>query len=172
MANQCPKTFIHQLFHLSLVVLGLPLIGFFIFYFNYGNNFILKISGIILVIFSVFLAWLTVYMFRKKGGVAKGESFVSTTKLVDSGIYSVVRHPQYLAGILFGLSLILISQHWPVLILGIPFIIIFYIAALDEDRFCIKEFGDSYAEYMNKVPRVNLISGICSRLLSRRDINR
>jgi len=172
MANQCPKTFIHQLFHLTLVVLGLPLIGAFIFYFNRGENFILKILGIILLIFSLFLAWLTVYMFRKKGGVAKGESFVKTTKLVKSGIYSVVRHPQYLSGILFGLSFVLISQHWLVLILAIPFMFIFYIAALDEDRYCIREFGESYREYIKAVPRVNLISGIASRLLLSRDINR
>ena len=164
MANQCPKTFIHQLFHIALVVLGLPLIGIFFLYFSYGENFILKISGILLLMFSIFLMWLTVYTLRKKGGVAKGESFVKTTKLVNSGIYSLVRHPQYLAGMLFAFSLILISQHWLVLILAIPFIFIFYIAALDEDNFCIKEFGDSYKKYMNSVPRINLISGTIGRL--------
>jgi len=167
MANHCPKTFIHRLFHLTLVVLGLPLIGVFIFYFNHGENFILKISGIILLIFSVFLAWLTVYMFRKEGGVVKGESFVKTTKLVDSGIYSIVRHPQYLSGILLGFSFVLISQHWLVLILAIPFMFIFYIAALDEDRHCIREFGESYREYIKVVPRINLISGIARYLLSK-----
>lgn len=170
MANQCPKTFIHQLFHSVLVILGLPLIGVFIFYFNYGNNSILKILGGVLLIFSIFLAWLTVYMFRKKGGVGKGESFVKTTKLVNSGIYSIVRHPQYLSGILFGFSLILISQYWLVLILAIPFMIIFYIAALDEDNFCIKEFGGSYREYMKSVPRVNIISGIIRRLFNKQNI--
>ena len=168
MNYQCPKTLIHQLFHLTLVVLGLPLIGIFILYFNYGENLILKISGLFFLSLSIFLAWLTVYILRKRGGVAEGESFVKTTKLVNSGIYSIVRHPQYLAGILFGFSLMLISQHRLVLILAIPFVLIFYIAALDEDRYCIREFGDSYGEYMKSVSRVNPVCGIVRYLFAKK----
>ena len=41
-----------------------------------------------------------IIMFPRRGGVARGKSFVHTTRLVDTGIYAVVRHPQYLGGIL------------------------------------------------------------------------
>ena len=160
MENQCSKSVTHQIFHVLVAFFGVALIGTFIFYFNYGENLPLKVFGIVLWILSAFLGWLPIYTFRKKAGVPEGESFVKTTKLVTTGIYSIVRHPQYLAGMLFGFSFILISQHWLVLILGVPFIIIFYIAALDEDKSCIKRFGDSYKEYVKKVPRVNLIVGI------------
>lgn len=160
MENQCSKSIVHQVFHIVLFVFGLALMGAFIFYFNYGKNLVLKIFGIFLWVLSAFLVWFPVYTLRKKGGVPKGESFVKTTKLVTTGIYSIVRHPQYLAGVLLGVSCMLISQHWLVLALGIPFIIIFYIAALDEDKSCIKKFGDSYKEYIKKVPRMNLILGI------------
>ena len=160
MENQCSKSITHQIFHVLVAFFGIALIGAFIFYFNHGENLTLKIFGIFLWILSAFLGWLPIYIFRKKAGVPEGESFVKTTKLVTTGIYSIVRHPQYLAGMLLGFSFILISQHWLVLILGIPFIIIFYIAALDEDKSCIKKFGDSYKEYMKKVPRVNLVLGI------------
>jgi len=151
-----------------LVVFGLALIGAFIFYFNYGRNPALKIFGALLWILSAFLGWLPIYTFRKKGGVPKGENFVKTTKLVTTGVYSIVRHPQYLAGMLLSLSFILISQHWLVLALGIPLIIIFYIAALDEDKSCIKKFGNSYKEYMKNIPRVNLILGIVRYLFNNR----
>jgi len=167
MENSCPKTVIHQFFHIALIILGLFLIGTFIFYFNYGENLVLKIFGTTLLILSAFLGWFPIYTFRKKGGVPEGEGFVKTTKLVTTGIYSIVRHPQYLAGMLFGLSFILISQHWLVLALGIPFMIIFYIAALDEDKFCIKKFGESYKEYIKKVPRLNLLSGIIKYLFNK-----
>jgi len=160
MGNQCSTSTVHQIFHVVLVIFGLALIGAFIFYFNYGENLALKIFGMVLWILSAFLGWFPIYTFRKKGGVPKGEGFVKTTKLVTTGVYSIVRHPQYLAGMLLGFSFILISQHWLVLVLGIPFITIFYIAALDEDKSCIKKFGDSYKEYMKNVPRVNLIIGI------------
>ena len=33
---------------------------------------------------------------RLKGRVAEGESYVETRALVETGIYAVVRHPQYL----------------------------------------------------------------------------
>jgi len=41
-----------------------------------------------------------IIIFPRRGGVAKGLPFVYTTRLVDTGIYAMVRHPQYLGGIL------------------------------------------------------------------------
>jgi len=167
MSNQCSKSAVHQAFHILLLILGLALIGAFIFYFNYGKNPALRIFGIILLVLSGFLGWFPIYIFRKKGGVPKGEGFAKTTKLVTTGIYSIVRHPQYLAGILLGLSAILISQHWLVLALGIPFMIIFYIAGWDEDKSCIKKFGEEYKNYMKKVPRFNFIFGLIGKLTNK-----
>jgi len=159
------KNIIHQAFHILLIVVGLALIGTFIFYFNYGENNTLRTLGIFLWVLSAFLGWFPIYTFRKEGGVPEGERFVKTTKLVTTGIYSIVRHPQYLSGILLGLSFILISQHWLVLTLGIPFIAIFCIAALDEDRSCVDKFGDSYKDYMKEVPRFNFLIGIIKRFI-------
>jgi len=164
MSNQCSKSPIHQAFHILLLILGSALIGVFIFYFNYGKNLTLRIFGIVLLVLSGFLGWFPIYKFRKKGGVPKGEGFAKTTKLVTTGIYSIVRHPQYLAGMLLGFSAILISQHWLVLILGIPFMIIFYIAGWDEDKSCTKKFGKEYEDYIKKVPRFNLISGLIKKI--------
>lgn len=164
MENQSEKSTIHKLFHIILYVFGLALIGAFIFYYDYGQNLGLKILGTAMWLFSVFFAWLPIYIFKRKGGVPAGEGYVSTTKLVTTGIYSVVRHPQYLAGILFSLSFMLVSQHWLVIILGIPLVIIFYIAAWDEDKSLINKFGDEYRQYMKSVPRMNFLSGLVRKI--------
>ena len=55
---------------------------------------------------------------KKKGGAPKGASCVFTTVLVESGAYSIVRHPQGLGFILIMIAAILASQHWLNLILG------------------------------------------------------
>jgi protein-S-isoprenylcysteine O-methyltransferase Ste14 len=84
-----------------------------------------------------------------------------------TGLYAIVRHPQYTGGILFSLSLILISQDWLVLLLGAIMIALLYVDILKADRYEMKKFGDGYQRYMEKVPRSNFILGIF-RLLKRR----
>jgi len=64
--------------------------------------------------------WLPIIEFRKKGGVKKGKSYIHTTQIVDTGIYSIVRHPQYVTFILWAIAGMLLFQHWIVVLLGIP----------------------------------------------------
>ncbi|MFX0210361.1 MAG: methyltransferase family protein, partial [Candidatus Hodarchaeota archaeon] len=80
-------------------------------------------------------------IFPRKGGVPEGKSMVHTTILVNTGIYSIVRHPQYLGGALIMFSLILFSQHWLVAVIGLPGIILLYITTVQEDKFLLKKFG-------------------------------
>lgn len=108
------------------------------------------------------------YIFKKKGGVAKGDSYIKTTKLVDTGIYAIGRHGQFLAGILFSLALILITQHWLSLLCGIPVMIGIYYDMFRADKALIMKFGDNYMEYMKMVPRVNFIWGIVKYLYRKR----
>lgn len=105
-----------------------------------------------------------IIMFPRRGGVAKGKSFVHTTKLVDSGIYSVVRHPQYLGGILaLFLANLLFYPHWLFVVLGVPGSLILYFSTTWEEKRLIKQFGDDYVDYMQRVPRINIIQGIIRR---------
>jgi protein-S-isoprenylcysteine O-methyltransferase Ste14 len=101
-----------------------------------------------------------IFIFRKRGGVAKGESYVKTTRLVTNGPYAVVRHPQYVAGILLTISMMLLAQHWLVILLGFisAFLIFIDIQAADQEG--IKKFGDDYRKYMNEVPQANFIVGV------------
>ena len=102
-----------------------------------------------------------IIMFPRRGGVAKGKTFVHTTKLVDTGIYSVVRHPQYLGGILaLFLTTLLLYPHWLFVVLGVPGVAILYVSMIIEDKHLVEQFGDDYTEYMRRVPRANLVMGI------------
>jgi len=99
--------------------------------------------------------------------VPKGKSFVHTTQLVHTGIYSIVRHPQYLGGILaIFVATPLLYPHWLFIVLGIPGVAILYWSTIEEEKQLVEQFGDGYRSYMQKVPRVNLILGII-RILSR-----
>ncbi|MFC1548320.1 methyltransferase family protein, partial [Candidatus Neomarinimicrobiota bacterium] len=61
-----------------------------------------------------------IIIFPRRGGVPKGKSFVHTTNLVDSGPYSLVRHPQYLGGILsIFIATPFLYPHWLFISLGI-----------------------------------------------------
>jgi protein-S-isoprenylcysteine O-methyltransferase Ste14 len=131
----------------------------FVFYNYYKPDFLVY-TGWILLVFSVVIIFLAGGEFRKKGGAPKGKSIVHTTVVVDSGIYAVVRHPQYLGFILFALALVLMSQHWLSVFSGVVGSVLFYKDVLREEQMSIEKFGDDYKRYMQKVPRMNLLLGI------------
>ena len=122
---------------------------------------ILAYAGVGLYVFSgIVFGWLPVFEFRKKGRVKKGKSYIYTTQLVDTGIYSIVRHPQYITFILWGIAGMLLFQHWIITLLGIPIIPLTYIDLIKADKDAIKKFGANYKAYMEKVPRANFLRGI------------
>ncbi len=85
---------------------------------------------------------------------------MKTTRLVDSGIYGVIRHPQYFAGILISVSMMLISQHWTSIAAGAIVIPVWYLECCNADQRLISKFGDEYRDYMRRVPRVNFVLGL------------
>ena len=125
---------------------------------------ILAYVGVALYVSSgLILGALPVFELRKKGGVKKGQSYVHTTKVVDTGIYSVVRHPQYVTFIMWAFSGMLLFQHWIVIMLGTPIIPLTYIDLFKEDKACVKRFGEAYETYMKRVPRANFLLGLIRR---------
>ncbi len=132
----------------------------FFFFFNDAGYQTLRILGWIIWVISLIFGMLPIYIFRKKAGVAKGQSYVETTVLVDSGLYSIVRHPQYLASILLNLALVLISQHWLIALLGAPAMVFMYMAIQKADQDEIEKFGEVYQRYMDRVPQINFLLGI------------
>ena len=130
--------------------------------------FVLKLPGIEAIqwagwaiwIISLFLAFAPMVVLRKAGGVSKGESYVHTTKLVDTGLYAVCRHPQYLSGMLFNLALMLLAQHWLIVMIGLASATLIYLDIREADKQGIEKFGEEYQLYMQRVPRANFIVGL------------
>ena len=125
---------------------------------------ILAYVAVGLYVFSgLVFGWLPVIEFRNKGRVREGKSYIHTTKLVDTGIYSIVRHPQYVTFMLWVVAGVLLFQHWIVVLLGIPIFPLTYIDLIKADKDAIEKFGDDYKAYMKKVPRANFLLGIIRR---------
>jgi len=98
--------------------------------------------GLLLVGIGLFIAgWRAVFRARKGG------------RLVTSGLYAFVRHPQYL-----GLFLGLFGEgvvHWPTLFSGSVFpiiVVVYYFLARREERAMLAQFGDEYRAYARRVP--------------------
>lgn len=146
-----------------LILTGLLEPGFYLPLFALG--WVVWAVGMVLVIAPIVI-------FPRRGGVPKGKSFVHTTRLVDTGIYAVVRHPQYLGGILaIFVATLLLYPHWLFVVLGIPGAVILYRSTIEEEKQLIGRFGNDYCSYMRRVPRMNLILGII-RVLGRKRGNR
>jgi len=138
---------------------------------NCNRLTILAYIGVVIWWFAVILAWLPIFMLKRKGNVPKGKSFVHTTEMVESGLYAIIRHPQYTAGILFSFSLFLISQTWLISWMSFIVILLMYKDILLADKHEVEKFGDAYKLYMKKVPRSNFLLGIV-RLMQRRQKKR
>ena len=129
---------------------------------------VLAYVGVGLYVFSgLVFGCLPIIEFRRKGGVGKGKSYVHTTKLVDTGIYSVVRHPQYVTFMMWAIAGMLLFQHWIIILLGIPIFPLTCIDLIKADKDAIEKFGNDYRTYMTRVPRANFLLGL-PRLSRRR----
>ena len=113
---------------------------------------------------SVYFGFAPIFIFRKLGGVARGKSYVQTTKLVDTQLYAIVRHPQYLAGILLNLTMFLLAQKWLVLLPGIISVWLIYWDIQDADQEGIEKFGEAYREYMQRTPQINFFVGLIQQI--------
>ena len=132
----------------------------------------LTIIGWVVWVFGMVLVMAPIIMFPRRGGVSKGKSFVHTTQLVDTGIYAIVRHPQYTGGIyaLF-LTTFLWYPHWLFGVLGVTGTAVIYLSCREEDKLLVEKFGNDYTEYIKRVPGMNFVAGIIRLLRSRRDSN-
>ena len=156
-----PVTFVTLLF-ISQIIFGIYFLS------EVSQIELLAYAGVALYILSgIVFGMLPVIEFRKKGRVKKGKSYIYTTQLVDTGIYSIVRHPQFVTFILWAFAGMLLFQHWIIILLGIPIIPLTYIDLIRADKSSLEKFGEDYKAYMKKVPRANLLLGIIRRLKER-----
>ena len=146
--------------------------GFFIFWFGIwispqprliipfmqNPNIIIPFINFSIPIFHLFIsvpfiligAWLGIVSVRETS--LKVAETHRTEKIVSTKIYSIIRHPQYFGGLLahIGISFLLSS------LLSLTFtplvILLNFLVAWKEEKELLKEFGNDYETYKEKVP--------------------
>jgi len=76
--------------------------------------------------------------------------FPEESEIQDHEIYSVVRHPAYMAGILLTMAAITFRFSIYSMILGFIAYIVFKLQVRREEKELIERFGDSFREYMSR----------------------
>lgn len=163
------QDFVSASIYSPLIVIQFILTIFF--YHNYYNLDIIMYVGYVVWILSIYFAIAPMVVLKKRGGVPEGKGYVHTTKLVTDGLYGIVRHPQYTGGLLLIVALIMVSQHWSVVIAGIIALIVFYYDITKEDKHLIKLFGKQYVMYMERVPRTNFVLGLIRSVTHKKKYN-
>jgi protein-S-isoprenylcysteine O-methyltransferase Ste14 len=121
----------------------------------------LFIIGWVVWAFGMVLVMAPIVTFPRRGAVPRGKSFVNTTRLVDTGIYAIIRHPQYTGGIYaIFVTTFLWYPHWLFGVLGVIGSLVVYISCREEDQRLTQKFGDDYAAYMKRVPGMNIFAGL------------
>jgi protein-S-isoprenylcysteine O-methyltransferase Ste14 len=73
-------------------------------------------------------------------------------RIITSGVYSSVRHPQYLGGLLAHVGVSFLLSAWYSLLSAPTMAMLIYLISRKEEEELIKEFGKEYEDYRNEVP--------------------
>ena len=151
------KDFILSMIYSPLLIAQFVLV--FFFYNFYHLNFLTWFGWVFIILFMI-VGSLPRQAFKKYGEIEKGKSHIYTTKLVDKGIYAIIRHPYWLCWIFLSISVTLMSQHWLMVIFAVLIFWMVYGETYFLDKGLIEKFGDEYKDYKEKIPRMNLIMGL------------
>jgi protein-S-isoprenylcysteine O-methyltransferase Ste14 len=78
--------------------------------------------------------------------------FPEESEIQDHEIYSVIRHPTYFAGILLGFAALVFRFSVYSILMFIIVFALFWLQARREEKELVDRFGESYEEYMRRVP--------------------
>jgi protein-S-isoprenylcysteine O-methyltransferase Ste14 len=152
---------------LTVLALG-QVVATWQFYDQQANTTIINLGWGVIFLSAIF-GWLPIFTLRYRGNIS-GKSYIHTTTLVESGVYRIVRHPQYLAGVLVSIGLCLITTHWLVILLGFGSWLIYYLNTYLEENLNIQKFGEAYHRYQERVPRLNFLLGLYRVLRQQMDV--
>ena len=107
------------------------------------------VLGYLLLILGLFGRIYPMIYLRKKGTTT---TLDEVSKLVDTGPYAWVRHPQYTAGLVMLLGWFLVWGAWYALcVLPLMAVIIYAQAHIEEKYILEKMFGEAYTAYRKRV---------------------
>jgi protein-S-isoprenylcysteine O-methyltransferase Ste14 len=78
--------------------------------------------------------------------------FPEESEIQENEIYSVVRHPAYLAGVILGIAALFLRFSVYSIVFCLIVYILFKLHLRTEEAELVERFGDGFIEYMEKVP--------------------
>jgi protein-S-isoprenylcysteine O-methyltransferase Ste14 len=121
----------------------------------------LRIAGWLLQAAALVLLVPSFYNLRKRGRPT--DAWEQTTVLVDASVYGRVRHPMYLGTGLWAVGIALGEPALGSALIATACVVLTLLASVKEDSYNLRKFGEPYAEYMRRVPLVNVFRGLRRR---------
>lgn len=137
----------------SLIVLGVMMM-----IWKGGDILPLLYAGYVLYVPAAAFVISSFITLKHKG--KPGSGWEPTTMLIEGGVFRIVRHPLYLGAAIWTMGIVLVFQSIASTIPGLVAIFCFWMASTKEDGYNIGKFGDSYKQYMERVPMWNFVKGL------------
>jgi protein-S-isoprenylcysteine O-methyltransferase Ste14 len=123
------------------------------------------VIGAVLFIAAVSLEAKVVSMRQKRGGCQDAHE---TVVIVREGPYRVIRHPGYLAEMVYFSVLPIVLSKWVPFTILAAICMVVAIASCTylirvEDSFNLRKWGEQYRQYMKEVPAINFVKGLKGR---------
>jgi len=118
---------------------------------------LVQIPGFVLYGLGIYLVASSFHALATQGR-AKGKDFTTTTKLMQTGIYGIVRHPMMLGVALWSVGMMLVFRSLISLFMGSICVALFFLASVLETKHNAMKFGQAYRDYSARVPMWNLFA--------------
>ena len=101
-----------------------------------------------------FIIWYSYGYLYLKGAGSPGSHMGYTRNLVDTGIYSWIRHPSVIGKLIGVIGLGVLMRSPAFLVIFIPILLLYsYITNIAiQERYCVQNLGDEYVRYRKEVP--------------------
>ncbi len=123
------------------------------------SDLVISITGLSIAVLNLIVslplllvgAWLGIEGVRETG-MKLAETHCSPQKILNTGVYSTLRHPQYFGWILAHIGISFILSVWYSMLFSPVLIALIYLLSKKEEEELIKEFGKEYEDYRKEVP--------------------
>ena len=130
------------------IFIGMRGIGFI----TVKSHFISEV-GLFLIVLGLIVRWTAILTLKKYFTV--NVSIQSNHKIIDKGIYKLIRHPAYAGSLLSFLGLGLAFSNWlSTLVIFIPILIAFIYRIRVEEKALVQAFGGEYTNYSKTTKRL------------------
>ncbi len=101
---------------------------------------------------------MTIFIFGSFVQIYAIVNFIKTpmNKPVTTGMYKISRHPQDTSIFISFIGICLCIGSWIALLILLISHIFKHYSVLAEEEACVEQYGESYKEYMKKIPRYML----------------